>query len=240
MEGYTCEVVFVTESASPPPGFTKTVMPSGAVIYSKKSLAAEIAEIVVVEVAIAATGSVVLEGMVAPRLAMLAERLKTEFALLRRAGTIGRQQNVQERVVVRAVINAKNSSRSLNVTEVATTEAKPTNAIRNTSIRPYYPANEGFLGPTEKVFLKPGDVIDRYGGSEYSRYFSPGGTPKCARSLPPDTAVQPLRRFEVLKPLEVESGTVAPAYGELGYGLQYKTPVQLDILLKRGVLREIK
>jgi hypothetical protein len=139
MEGYTCEVVFVTESASPPPGFTKTVMPSGAVIYSKKSLAAEIAEIVVVEVAIAATGSVVLEGMVAPRLAMLAERVKTEFALLRRAGTIARQQKVQEKFVVRVITNAKCSAKSAQTANIQTVDSTLTNAAKGGAKKSFSP-----------------------------------------------------------------------------------------------------
>jgi len=85
-----------------------------------------------------------------------------------------------------------------------------------------------------------GERINRYGGTDRSRYFSPAGTPKGARALPPETANQPLRTFEVMKPFEVEAGTVAPAHGELGLGTQYRTPVRLEILLKRGIIREIK
>lgn len=84
-----------------------------------------------------------------------------------------------------------------------------------------------------------GTLIDRYGGSGFSRFFSPAGTPAAARALPPGTASQSLRTFEVLKPFEVSRSTVAPAFGELGLGTQYRAPVTLDVLLKRGILGEV-
>jgi hypothetical protein len=108
-----------------------------------------------------------------------------------------------------------------------------------TAIKPYYPANQGFLGETSREFLYAGQRIDRYGGTASSRFFSPAGTPATARSLPPGTASQSLRSFEVVKPFEVESGTVAPYFGEIGYGTQYRDPVNLETLLGRGILREV-
>jgi len=84
-----------------------------------------------------------------------------------------------------------------------------------------------------------GDKIDRFGGSDYSRFFSPEGTPSAARSLPAGSAKKPLRSFEVVKPFEVESGTVAPAFGQLGLGTQYRTSVQLKTLINHGIIREI-
>ncbi len=103
----------------------------------------------------------------------------------------------------------------------------------------FYPSRNGFLGETTRAFLRPGQRIDRFGGSDFSRFFSPAGTPRWARALPPGTSNQPLRTFEVLKPFEVEAGTVAPAYGELGLGTQFRTPVTLDVLIKRGIIREV-
>ncbi|HTE52540.1 MAG TPA: TNT domain-containing protein [Kofleriaceae bacterium] len=106
-------------------------------------------------------------------------------------------------------------------------------------LEPFFPPNRGFLGQTRREFLQPGQRIDRLGGSGFSRFFSPQGTPPSSRALPPGTAGQPLRTFEVLKPLEVEAGTVAPAFGQPGGGTQFLTPVRLEILIKRGFLREI-
>ena len=106
-------------------------------------------------------------------------------------------------------------------------------------IEPFFPPNNGFLGATRREFLQPGTRIDRFGGSGFSRFFSPQGTPASGRALPPGTAGQRLRTFEVLKPLEVEAGTVAPAFGQPGGGTQFLSPVRLEILIQRGFLREI-
>jgi Tuberculosis necrotizing toxin len=106
-------------------------------------------------------------------------------------------------------------------------------------LQPYFPPNRGFLGPTRREFLRPGQRIDRFGGSGFSRFFSPPGTPASQRALPPGTTGQPLRTFEVLKPIEVEAGTVAPAFGQAGGGTQFFTPVRLELLIQRGFLREI-
>lgn len=103
----------------------------------------------------------------------------------------------------------------------------------------FYPANNGFAGATERTFLMPGQTIDRYGGSGYSRFFSPAGTAEAARALPPGTAGQSLRSFEVMKPFEVQSGSVAPWFNQPGGGLQYVTPVNLQTLLKWGILNEV-
>ena len=111
-------------------------------------------------------------------------------------------------------------------------------ANTTTAIRPYFPANNGFLGATEKQFLMPGQTIDRFGGSGYSRFFSPAGTSEAARALPAGSAGQQLRSFEVMKPFPVDAGTVAPAFGQPGLGQQFVTPVRLETLLKRGILRE--
>jgi hypothetical protein len=57
--------------------------------------------------------------------------------------------------------------------------------------------------------------------------------------LPPGTAGKPLRTFEVVKPFEVDAGTVAPAFDQLGLGTQYRAPVDMGTLLKRGVIKEV-
>ena len=41
---------------------------------------------------------------------------------------------------------------------------------------------------------------------------------------------------QVLKPFEVKSGTVAPVYGQDGFGTQYLSPVKVDILDKKGII----
>ena len=118
----------------------------------------------------------------------------------------------------------------------ATTATAPNST---TAVQKFYPGNDGFLGQPQRQLLEKGTLIDRYGGSEVSRYFSPSGTPAAARALPPGSVGKPLRTFEVLKPFEVEAGTVAPAFDQIGLGIQYKAPIDLKILLKRGIIREI-
>jgi hypothetical protein len=46
--------------------------------------------------------------------------------------------------------------------------------------------------------------------------------------------------FEVTKPFPVEAGRTAPWFGQLGGGIQYQTPVTLDTLLRRGIIRELE
>jgi hypothetical protein len=116
--------------------------------------------------------------------------------------------------------------------------AEAARAAPTTAVQPYFPVNNGFLGATERHFLMPGQVITRYGGTASSRFFSPAGTSAAARALPAGSAGQPMRTFEVMKPFEVDAGTVAPAFGQPGLGTQFRTPVQLDFLLKRGILNE--
>jgi RHS repeat-associated protein len=107
------------------------------------------------------------------------------------------------------------------------------------SLTKFYPKNAGFAGATRQIFLMPGQIIDRYGGSGYSRFFSPTGTPDWARALPPGTASQPLRSFEVVKPFEVQSGKVGTWFYQPGGGTAYQSPVKLETLLKRGIIKEV-
>jgi len=129
---------------------------------------------------------------------------------------------------------------AMYLAEVGLAKSLPLQTAPSSAIRPFYPPNNGYLGETRKVWLRPGNMIDRYGGSDASRFFSPTGTPVGARSLPPGTAGQTLRTFQVVKPFEVEEGLVAPAYGQPGFGTQYRTPIQLRVLLKRGIIREVE
>jgi len=112
-------------------------------------------------------------------------------------------------------------------------------AAESRALVPYFPVANGFLGATSRTTLQVGTVIDRYGGTAVSRFFSPAGTPMVARALPPETAAQSLRSFEVIKALDVEAGTVAPAFGQLGLGTQYRTSLTLSELIEQGFVREI-
>ena len=88
----------------------------------------------------------------------------------------------------------------------------------------YYPPNDGAFGNTEKIFLMPGDKIDRFGKMS-GKYFSPVGTPLKMRVLPHNADLSQYRVFEVLKPFEVEESTIAPYFNQLGLGKQFKSPI---------------
>jgi RHS repeat-associated protein len=105
-------------------------------------------------------------------------------------------------------------------------------------LQTFYPPNGGFSGSPETEYLQVGEQIDRYGGDESSRYFSPEGTPEGERSLPPGTSGQPLNTYVVAKPFPVESGPAASWFDSLGGGTQYRTPVPFGTLLDRGILEE--
>jgi hypothetical protein len=105
-----------------------------------------------------------------------------------------------------------------------------------TDVGPFYPRNDGFQGDPERTWLNSGDQFDRY-GSEYGRFTSPVGTPMPMRAMPPGTADRAYNVYEVVKPFEVQSGTIAPAFGQVGGGTQYVLPLSVRALLARCVIR---
>lgn len=108
-----------------------------------------------------------------------------------------------------------------------------------TELVPYYPANNGAVPGTEKkIYLMAGDKIDRFGGKK-GKFFSPTGTPMEMRALPYDADLSQYRQFEVVKPFEVEASTIAPAFGNIGLGTQYCSSVSVDVLLKKGIIKQV-
>ena len=108
-----------------------------------------------------------------------------------------------------------------------------------TELVPYYPANNGAVPGTEKkIYLMAGDKIDRFGGKK-GKFFSPTGTLMEMRALPYDADLSQYRQFEVVKPFEVEASTIAPAFGNIGLGTQYRSSVSVDVLLKKGIIKQI-
>jgi RHS repeat-associated protein len=108
-----------------------------------------------------------------------------------------------------------------------------------TALTKFYPENNGFLGATENKFLMPGQQISRY-GSTTGKYFSPAGTPLQMRALPPGSNTSILNTYQILKPFEVQSGTIAPAFMQTGGGTQYVSPVPSNVLLKHGIISPLK
>jgi hypothetical protein len=102
-----------------------------------------------------------------------------------------------------------------------------------------YPASRGFFGGFSTTeTLTVGTKIDRF-GFEGGRYVSPAGTPFAQRGLPFTAARKHYGAYEVVKPIEVEAGVAAPAFGQPGLGVQYVLPGSVGDLIRAGVLRRV-
>ncbi len=108
-------------------------------------------------------------------------------------------------------------------------------AKASTSLATKYPTNAAISGTTERIFLKPGQVIDRY-GSLSGKWFSQPGVSYGSRSIPLGQA--PYTQFKVLRPFEVNRSLTSPGMfsGQKGFGIQFQSPVGADILIKRRII----
>jgi hypothetical protein len=108
----------------------------------------------------------------------------------------------------------------------------------STEINTYYPPNRGFLGPSVEETLRPGTVIDRYGG-EGGTFAAPQGTPFGERGLAPEAAKAPYTKYVVKRPLPVQAGTASPWTYSLGGGRQYELPQSVADLRAAGYLETV-
>ncbi|MDD2029994.1 TNT domain-containing protein [Pseudomonas sp. 39167] len=103
-----------------------------------------------------------------------------------------------------------------------------------------WPKNLGFAGSPVKNTLPVGTKLDRYGGPEGS-FLSPLGVPFDQRSLAPGSRAGEYYQYEVLKPMPVVQGEIAPAFGQPGGGTQILPDLSerynVDRLVKEGYLR---
>jgi hypothetical protein len=102
-----------------------------------------------------------------------------------------------------------------------------------------YPGIAALQGTSERVFLHQGKIIDRYGDLD-GRWFSIPGITKGARSIPLDQG--PYMKFQVLKPFEVSQSLASPGMlsGQTGFGIQFRSPVSAQTLIKKGIIKPIK
>jgi hypothetical protein len=96
-----------------------------------------------------------------------------------------------------------------------------------------YPPDNGFLVQSGEPVESPADLVkgeevDRF-GSEYGSFLAPADTPYADRSIPPQSLDDYDAAFTcnyhlylVLKPFAAETGPIAPAFGQPGFGLQYQ------------------
>ena len=108
-------------------------------------------------------------------------------------------------------------------------------ATTSTAVATKYPANASIAGTTERTFLRPNQVIDRYGDLS-GKWFSTPSTSYGARSIPP--GMSPYTQFKVLKPFEVQKSLASPGFfsGQTGFGIQFQSSVGANILIKRGII----
>ena len=110
----------------------------------------------------------------------------------------------------------------------------------STELVSYWPPNDGAFGETKISVLEPGTIIDRY-GYPGGTYTSPVGTPYSMRALPPGTNNRDYTVYEVLKPIpNVQESKIAPWFGEIGLGTQYKLDQSVQKYVDSGHLKEIK
>ena len=80
--------------------------------------------------------------------------------------------------------------------------------------------NDGFASTPIDEVLQPGTRIDRY-GSDFGSFTSPEGIPYEMRAVAPGTDLKPYSVFEVVEPINVKAGKIAPWFDESGGGIQY-------------------
>lgn len=102
-----------------------------------------------------------------------------------------------------------------------------------------WPPNRGFLDEPQKITLESRTRIDRY-GYEGGTFVSPEGIPYGMRALAPGTDKKPYTVYEVVKPVEVQAGKIAPWFDEPGMGVQYEFSRPIKDLIKDGILRRVE
>jgi hypothetical protein len=85
------------------------------------------------------------------------------------------------------------------------------------------PPNRGFAGDPAPATLIPGTTVDRF-GFQGGTFVSPTGTPYIHRPLAPGTQCKPYNVYEVVKPIDVKAGPIAPAFDMPGGGFQFELP----------------
>lgn len=98
-----------------------------------------------------------------------------------------------------------------------------------------WPENNGFTDIPQQSMLTPGDMIDQY-GSESGRFASLHGTSFDARSLPPNSSLEPLNIYKVAQPIPVLEGTASPSFwfNSSGEGTQYRFNNSIDYYIQNG------
>jgi hypothetical protein len=99
---------------------------------------------------------------------------------------------------------------------------------------------QGFSAPEARTptVLNPGDMFDRFGPG-FGRFGSPVETEFPDRALPPHSLDAGYHRYEVVRPIPIWQGPIAPAMGQPGGGIQYYFTHPIVDLVNAGYLREV-
>ncbi|MGE2713288.1 glycohydrolase toxin TNT-related protein [Mycolicibacterium litorale] len=99
---------------------------------------------------------------------------------------------------------------------------------------------QGFSTPEARTpaVLNPGEMFDRFGPG-FGQFGSPVGTAFPDRALPPHSLEAGYHRYEVVRPVPMWQGPIAPAMGQPGGGVQYYFTHSIVDLVNAGYLREV-
>lgn len=98
-----------------------------------------------------------------------------------------------------------------------------------------WPENHGFISK-DSITLEPGSRIDRF-GYDSGDFVSPEGTSYKNRAVPPGTINKPYNAYDVVQPIDVQSGPIASWFNEPGGGLQFQLPDTIENLLSQGKIK---
>ena len=104
-----------------------------------------------------------------------------------------------------------------------------------------YAPNNGRINESvlKNQTIKQGTIIDRY-GSKYGNYTSPIGTSFEERALPYKENSWAYHKYEVINDINgITTSKIAPAFGQIGGGVQFELPDNVSCLIKNGFLKEI-
>ena len=149
----------------------------------------------------------------------------------------------KNRVLPEAGVTAggKSGSKAIGIDELVVRDTKFLDADGNIDWEKWAPNGGRVLGTIkENQTIPAGTIIDRY-GSQWGKYTSPAGVPYEQRALPYIENLNAYHKYEVLKPIDnVTISEIAPAFEQVGGGIQYELPNNIKKLKELGYIKEIK
>lgn len=143
--------------------------------------------------------------------------------------------------VVESVTGDIESGKAIGTDELVVRDTKFLDADENIDWEKWAP-NGGRVPGTikENQTIPAGTIIDRY-GSQWGKYTSPAGVPYEQRALPYIENPNAYHKYEVLKPIDnVTISEIAPAFEQVGGGIQYELPNNIKKLKELYYIKEIK